>query len=46
MIEAFFAWAHRKRTKHVQTRSRVTMGLTDQSRGVLIKCECGKVWAI
>ncbi len=46
MIEELFAWFHRKRTGHTQTRRKVTIGLGDTSKGILIRCECGNVWAV
>lgn len=38
-------WWHKKVLKHEVTESRVSVGMFDSSRGILYKCECGKVWA-
>lgn len=37
-------WWHRHRGHRVQAR-KVSVGLGDSSKGLLYRCECGKVWA-
>jgi hypothetical protein len=39
-------WWHRTVKKHGQTSSRVTVGMFDTSKGILVKCDCGKMWAL
>lgn len=38
-------WWHRKQG-HKQTESQVTVPLFAFDRGILVRCDCGEVWAL
>ncbi|QBP33338.1 hypothetical protein SEA_BRUTONGASTER_123 [Gordonia phage BrutonGaster] len=40
------SWWHRVWRKHSQVRRSVTRPIADPSRGILIKCSCGEMWAL
>lgn len=39
-------WWHDHVLKHEYTATRITAPLADTSRRLLVKCDCGKVWAL
>jgi len=47
MFPAISSVLHKKFRNHVQTYIRVSVPMFDPSaKGILIKCECGKTWAL
>ena len=45
MVRLSALW-HRVALQHIQHRSRVTVALMDPSPGILIRCSCGRCYAL
>lgn len=46
MITKIIVWFHEKVLKHPQIHRKVTVGMFDESKGILVRCDCGKMWAL